>query len=180
MNIKPRKNARESLWAYSERVYAQPDVKRVLLELQDVYQLNIDIALWCCWLQDNSIFLAKETLDDVLVAIDSVNQAVLRQLREARHYLRNSGSFSRVQERVISKQVLSAELMIEKVLIYRLQDLTSRFHEVMQDREDPLSLEHYLEFMMIPDARQVAEMLLNASQIQVAIDNSSQGLVSDA
>lgn len=154
----------EALWDYAVRIYAFQEVEAIMLGLQDEYYANIDIMLWCCWLEKEGICLAKEALDDVLITIDTVNQETLIKLREVRKHLKEAGSFTQVQAKVISKQVLNAELMIEKVLIHRLQDLTRRFAEVMKDPDDPLSLAYYLDFMRIPDARQIAHLVRAASR----------------
>ncbi len=162
MPLKPRlPNTmwKESLWDYSVRVYAHKEVENIVLGLQDEYHANVDIILWCCWLDAEGVCLSKEALDDVLITIDTVNQATLLKLREVRRYLKEAGSFTQVQSKVISKQVVNAELMIEKVLIHRLQDLTRRFVEVMEDPQDPLSLSYYLGFLMIPDAKQIAHLI---------------------
>jgi len=150
---------RESLWEYAVRVYEHKEVKRIVLSLQDEYYANVDIILWCCWLEAEGIHLSKEALDDVLITVDTVNQATLIKIREVRRHLKDAGSFTQVQARVISKQLLNAELMIEKVLVHRLQDLTRRFMEVMTDPEDPLNLTYYLDLMMIPDGPQIAHLI---------------------
>ncbi|SMF12291.1 TIGR02444 family protein [Alteromonadaceae bacterium Bs31] len=154
----------EPLWDYSVRVYGHKEVENIVLGLQDEYHANVDIILWCCWMDAEDICLSKEALDDVLITIDTVSQATLLKLREVRRYLKEAGSFTQVQAKVISKQLVNAELMVEKVLIHRLQDLTRRFAEVMEDREDPLSLTYYLDFLMIPDARQIAHLIRVASR----------------
>jgi len=170
-----KRSEKEFLWAFSERVFAQIQVKRILLELQDTYQLDVDIALWCCWLEVNAICLAKDTLEDAQLAVGEVNQSVLSHLRTARRSLRNSGGFSSVQERVICKQILSAELMIEKVLIHRLQNLTDQFRELMSDKADPLSLEYYLETMSVPNAVQVAISVYDACLPEAVLPLSKSG-----
>jgi len=150
---------RESLWDYSLSVYAHKEVENIVLGLQDDYHANVAIILWCCWLDAENICLSKEALDDVLISIDTVSQATLLKLRDVRRHLKEAGSFTQVQAKVIAKQLLNAELMIEKVLVHRLQDLTRRFYEVMKDDDDPLNLAYYLNFLMIPDARQIAHLI---------------------
>ncbi len=154
----------ESLWDYAVRVFSHKEVEDILIGLQDDYHANIDIILWCCWLEEEGIWLSRESLDDVLITIDTVNQETLIKIREVRRYLKDAGSFTQVQAKVISKQLLNAELMIEKVLVYRLQDLTRRFYEVLRDEENPLRLGYYFDFMRIPDAHQIAHLIRVATR----------------
>ncbi|WP_075186993.1 TIGR02444 family protein [Teredinibacter haidensis] len=160
MSTQPSTNLwRESLWDYSVRVFAHKDVEPIVLGLQDDYHANVDIILWCCWLEQERICLSKEALDEVLISIDTINQETLIKLREVRNHLKNAGTFTAVQAKVVSKQLVNAELMIEKVLISRLQDLTRRFAYLMKDPNDPLGLEYYLSFMMIPDASKTSNLI---------------------
>lgn len=152
----------ESLWDFSNRVYCLKALERALLYLQEEYQANIDIMLWCCWLQVENIRISREALDDGLMAIDTVNQESLIKLREARRFIKASASFTEAQAKAISKQVVMAELMIEKVLIDQLQDVTCRFLAVIQDKNDPLTLSYYLDSIMIPNADQTAHQIMKA------------------
>ena len=44
-----------SLWDFAVQVYATPEVEQQSLELQDQYNANINIILWCCWLEIEEI-----------------------------------------------------------------------------------------------------------------------------
>jgi|GEM_PF-453517 len=145
----------EPLWDYSKRVYARKGIEKIVLGLQDEYHANVDIILWCCWLEKEGIDLSEEALDDVLITIDTVNQLTLIKLREVRGHLKTA--FTQKQASIIAKQILNAEMMLEKVLLYRLQELTRRFADVMKDPVKPLNLRYYLEFLSIPDAQYIAE-----------------------
>jgi hypothetical protein len=66
-------------------------------------------------------------------------------------------NFTRVQSQMISKLILQAELAIEKVLLHRLQDMTSKFLEVMPDMVNPVTLKHYLDTLNIENAEARAQ-----------------------
>ncbi|TVZ37257.1 uncharacterized protein (TIGR02444 family) [Alteromonadaceae bacterium 2753L.S.0a.02] len=153
---------RNNLWDYATRVYAHREVENIVLDLQDDYYANVNIILWLCWLEEEAIFLSRELLDDVLITVDTVNQATLIKLREVRKFVKEAGSFTQVQSKLISKQLLNAELMIEKILVHRLQDLTRRSISIMKDEHEPLNLAYYLDFLGIPDARQIARLVRSA------------------
>lgn len=150
-------NWQQSLWDFAVKAYSNPEVEKLSLSLQDNHQANINVLLWCHWLREEKIHIAKEALPDVLEIIDVVSQKTVARLRDVRRELKELGGFTRVQAEVISKQILHAELMVEKVLLHRLQDLTRRFTEVMPDSQNPLQLVDYLEYLKVPSAAKVAE-----------------------
>lgn len=152
---------RTSLWDYALGVYANKDVESAVLELQDNYCANVNIILWLCWLDEETLFLSRSLLDDVLISVDSVSQATLVKLREARRYIKNGEAFTEVQARLVLKQLLSAELMIEKILIHRLQEFT-RCNRSQRFEQEPLGLSYYLEFLGIPRAREQARSVSGA------------------
>ncbi|WP_188152323.1 TIGR02444 family protein [Teredinibacter waterburyi] len=156
----------ESLWDYANRVYAHKEVESLVLDMQDEYYANVDIILWCCWLDSEGIPLSCEVLDDILISVDTVSQSTLLKIRDVRRYLKNTASFTPTQSKVITKQLLNAELVIEKVLLFRMQDLTRRFAILMRDERAPLSLRYYLEFLGIPDAPQLARMVQTACKLR--------------
>ncbi len=161
----------QPLWDYASGVYESPELKAMLHTIQNDYSANVNIALWCTWLELNHIEISKETIDDVLIAVDSVSQTTVSKVREIRQHIKRAELFTKVQTKLILKYLLNTELMIEKILIQRLQDLSERFAEVMPDSFDPLSLEAYLEFMDIPDAYQQAQTILSLCKEQLEEKN---------
>src|SRR5690606_40160606 len=135
---------RNPLWTYATGFYAQEAIKQKCLELQDVYGASVDMILWLCWLDFNRIHLSPATLDEALNIIGGSNQELLGGLRELRSKLIASSNFTRVQEQLVRKHILAAELAIEKILLQRLQDLTSRLSPVGPE-EECLSLFDYLD-----------------------------------
>lgn len=156
-----------SLWDFALQVYSASEVEQQSLQLQDDFHANINIILWCCWLETEGIELSVNLLDDVLITIDSVSLQTVAKLREVRRVIVESGAFTKVQAQSAKKHILNAELMIEKVLLHRLQDLTCRFLE-SKDYKDisaddqKIDLQYYLAFIGVPDARKSAGLMANA------------------
>lgn len=151
------------LWDYAVTAYQNPELKSVSLGLQNKYHANINIILWCCWLKSEQLALSGSFLDQVLIKIDTVSQMTVSALRKVRRQLRDSGSFSESEIAKINSHIQSAELMIEKALLDKLQDLTLRF---LEDNEfelvvNPafLNVHYYLEFLQIPHCEQFASVL---------------------
>ncbi len=157
-----------SLWDFAVQVYATPEVEQQTLQLQDEFNANINIILWCCWLENEDISLSARLLDEVLVTIGSLSSQTLVKLREVRRVLMESGNFTKVQAQSVKKHLLNAELVIEKVLLHRLQDLTCRFVEskdyknTLSASDKKLDLRYYLAFIGVSDAHKNAALLLNA------------------
>lgn len=148
------------LWTYATGFYAQEPIQQKCLELQDVYGANVDMILWLCWLDSNRIHLPPATLDEALTIVGGVNQELLGGLRELRNTLIASSNFTRVQEQLVRKHLLAAELAIEKILLQRLQDFTSRLSSVGPE-EECLSLFDYLDRFAIERSGQVAAYFLD-------------------
>lgn len=149
-----------NLWAYATGFYSQEPIKQKCLELQDVYGANVDMILWLCWIDSNRLHIPPLALDDALAIVGGINQELLSGLRDLRSKLIASSSFTRVQEQLVRKHILAAELAIEKVLLQRLQDLTSRMMPVGPE-EECLSLFDYLDRFAIDRSGQVAAYFLD-------------------
>ncbi len=172
LNEPINKNFNKSLWDYASNCYALPEVEALSLSLQKQFHANVNIILWCCWLKSEKIQLSSIWLEDVLIKIDSVSQMTVSSLRDVRQQLKHGGNFTKVQIKVVSKQILAAELLIEKILLHKLQDLTGRFLEVndQQLSENPelLDLKYYLNFLQVPNPGFHAKKLHSLCQIQTA------------
>ncbi len=150
---------KSNLLTYAVGFYAQEPIKQKCLELQDVYGANVNTILWLCWLDSNRLHIPPAVLDEAVVIVGGINQELLSGLRELRTKLIASSSFTRVQEQLVRKHILAAELAIEKVLLQRLQDLTSRQNPVGPE-EECLSLFDYLDRFAIERSGEVAAYFL--------------------
>ena len=160
----------KSLWDFASSCYALPEVETLSLTLQNQFNANVNIILWCCWLKSEGITLSSIWLEDVLIKIDSVSLMTVSSLRDVRRQLKQGGNFTKVQVEVVSKQILAAELLIEKILLHKLQDLTGKFIDANEEQiaEDPtvLDLKYYLSFLQIPNPGFHAKKLQSLCQIQ--------------
>ncbi|ABD82845.1 TIGR02444 family protein [Saccharophagus degradans] len=150
----------KSLWESVLDSYSKPTVEQLSLAWQDQYGANVTLMLWCVWLQRENICLSKDVLQDVVATIKEVEDATLWPLRRARAALYDLSVITRVQQQLVKKQVLAAELSIEKILVHKLQDVTQKYIEVMRDVEAPLQLEDYLQSLAMPNAAMCAQEYL--------------------
>jgi uncharacterized protein (TIGR02444 family) len=141
---------REKLVDFACRIYACPGVERYCRVLQDEAFANVNLVLWLAWLQDQAIYLEKEALFQAEDLIGEITGEVVALLRHVRQRIKHIGHFTRVQEQLIGKHILQAELSVEKILLERLQDLTGRLSRIQDPACEPLLLRDYLHHLQMP------------------------------
>lgn len=159
----PNHEIKDSLWDFACGLYADPSIKEQCLDLQDVYNADVTLILWLCWIDAADLGVRRADLPQAQGIVAGVNRELLTGLRELRSQLIASSSFTRVQEQLIRKHILSAELAIEKVLLQRLQDLTARLVP-SQEEEELLSLFDYLETLDMDNCGEVSALFLERSR----------------
>ena len=140
---------REPLPAFAENLYAKPEVEKWCLSLQDAYHVNVNILLWCFWLQKEELRISRYWLEDVLISIDTTSQLTINRLREVRQMIKKSSDFTKVQSKQVCKHILNAEISAERILLQRLQDLSLKFLEAesFPQNRDLITPEYYLGFL---------------------------------
>lgn len=117
-------------WRYSLRVYAQPGVAELALKWQNQYGANVNILLWCSWLEAQDIALTESLLSSALAGIKDWDEGLVKALRSIRHSLGshsfNLGSLSgagssaavvnEAAEESLKRLLLAAELDAEQSL----------------------------------------------------------------
>ncbi|MDH5473563.1 MAG: TIGR02444 family protein [Gammaproteobacteria bacterium] len=77
-------------WNYSNSIYNHPEVENSCLKLQDKYQADINILLYCCWTGQKQISLSENDIK-ILINISQPWQTnILSHLRSARKTLKIS------------------------------------------------------------------------------------------
>lgn len=153
------KDSLNDLYDFAVRLYQDESVSTQCLDLQDSDGASVNVVLWLCWLHANEIKLRPSALTQALNVVGGVNLRLLSGLRELRNELRASDSFTRVQEQLIRKHILSAELAIEKIMLQRLQDLTNYLPVAGAD-EDHLTLFDYLSHLRVTDSGEKASFFI--------------------
>ena len=167
---------KQQLWPFACGVYEFGDVKGQCLELQDVYGANVDVILWLAWLHSRRCFLSKEILPHALAIVGGVSQDLLKGLRDLRSKLTSSSNFTRVQEQLVRKHILAAELAIEKISLQRLQDLTA-CQTPIGSALDALNLFDYLDSLGLQEADEIAADLLAASRGYWLMQEDEQAVI---
>ena len=71
------------LWNYTTQIWTLPEVETICLDLQNSYEANINILLYCCWVGDKNLNLND---DDLQALLDTVQpwQTIIKPLRDSR------------------------------------------------------------------------------------------------
>jgi uncharacterized protein (TIGR02444 family) len=111
-----------SLWEWAVTAYQSNDVPDVCLWLQDKHGQNTSLLLWAIWGAPSAAVVEKGA-----EIARSWDNRVLTPLREARRNLRDSqppvDDHAREELR---EEIMSAELLAERVLMETLQTLAPR------------------------------------------------------
>ena len=80
--------ANTGFWAWSLDHYSAPGVEAVLLELQDSFNLNVNMLLWCCWCAEYFEDVPEAVFRKADERLRHWSQAVTTPLRQARRFLK--------------------------------------------------------------------------------------------
>ena len=75
------------LWNYSTQIWTLPEVESICLDLQDNYDTNVNMLLYCCWTGDKNLSLND---DDIQSLLDTVQpwQTIIKPLRDSRKMMK--------------------------------------------------------------------------------------------
>ena len=77
-------------WHYSLSTYALPGVAEQALAWQNAEGLNVNILLWCTWLDQQGLGLHESGLTEVTDGVQEWDLTVVQALRGARGVLKSS------------------------------------------------------------------------------------------
>ncbi len=76
------------LWSFSDQIYKLPEVEGACLKLQNNFDADINIIMYCLWIADKGIKLNQE---DAIVLIQTTlpwQKTILKPLRDARKMMK--------------------------------------------------------------------------------------------
>jgi len=119
------------LWNYSTQIWTLPEVEKICLALQDNFDININILLYCCWVGDKNLNLSDDDLQSLLDTIQPW-QTIIKPLRESRKLMQQQSiairpdlkdqTISNMNEMELNAEHM-AQLALEKAL--KLKNITS-------------------------------------------------------
>ena len=102
-------------WEFSMSVYSHPSVKEACLALQNRFDMNVNVLLFCCWLASTGKGrLTKQELQALLNIIDKWHRSITKSLRDVRYSL---AAFSKIKLPLnkLRQSILENELLAEQV-----------------------------------------------------------------
>ena len=76
------------LWDFSVQTYSLPEVKDLCLELQNNFDADINIIMFCLWIAEQSIELSKEDTVALIQTTLPWQKSILKPLRDARKMIK--------------------------------------------------------------------------------------------
>lgn len=112
---------RQTFWSWSLSRYAAEGVAQPLLQLQDEFQLDVNILLWCGWCAERYQEIPVAVIRSAVEFAGDWSQGVTRPLRAARRALRNppaaaAGDDAARLRASIKESELAAERVEQEVL----------------------------------------------------------------
>lgn len=105
--------ATDDFWHFSLKLYQIEQVKDTLLQAQDKLGLNVNLALFCLYLNQQGIFSTTEQMAQLATELNAFNQEFTQKLRALRLDFRiKQQQLDSYEE--IKKALLTAELLLEQ------------------------------------------------------------------
>ena len=121
-------NKPQKFWTFSLELYDAEGVAAACLELQDAYQLDVNLILFCFW--HGSVYgkIDQELLQNIIKLSIEWRSGVVQPLRSARSWMKLNSNPSE-QFDSLRKRIKADELMAEKFQIERIASLTLVFNK---------------------------------------------------
>ena len=158
------------LWSFSEQTYSLPEVKDICLDLQNNFDADINIILYCLWIADKCIKLNQEDVKALIQATLPWQNSILKPLRDARKMMKQHiiAMPAELQEQTISnlrEMELNAEHMSQMAL-EKIIDVNKSSQETPAVECATLNTSLYLQQLdavsSINDVSEALNKLLNA------------------
>lgn len=104
------------LWDFSLAYYARPRVADTCLELQDVHGANVNLVLWCIWLEQRGLRLDSAHLHSAGERIRQWDEHYVKPLRQLRRRMKAEFGVTDAGIEQLRSQIKAAELLAEKQL----------------------------------------------------------------
>lgn len=127
-------NLTSSLWDFSQRYYARPQVADACLRLQDEQGVNVNLLLWCLWLGQGGLRLDAARLRSAQKRIHAWDEHYVVPLRQLRRRMKVEFGVADLGIEQVREQIKKAELSAEKQLQLWLEAVASTW-----TNDDPAS-----------------------------------------
>lgn len=98
-------------WLFSLRIYAEPVVAELCLRLQDEFGVNVNLLLFCCWLDVNGIDKGEHFLHSVEAAVKQWQTEVVQPLRRVRRWVDAGDFYQRLKAVELEAERLEQDML---------------------------------------------------------------------
>ena len=160
------------LWNYATQIYQIPEVEGSCLELQNQYDADVNILLYCCWVSEQKHRLSGEDIQ-ILQTTTAPWQTILKPLRDARQMMKQHIILipSEQQNQTIdnmSEIELNAEHMAQLALEGCL-DISQREREAEMSAADCCAQNIYTYLQQLEGVKSISDISEPVSQLLSAI-----------
>lgn len=114
----------DSLWDFSLSLYANRELADACLHLQDQQGVNVNLILWCAWLEYLGVYLEDAHLQEAHHHVDAWDQHYVIPLRQLRRRMKAEFGTADANIEAVRASIQQAELAAEKELQRRLQQIS--------------------------------------------------------
>lgn len=143
----------DQLWDFSLKFYRQPGVEPLCLTLQEHWQADINILLWLCWLETESIAIENTQIQLAEAHIATWNREAVWPLRTLRMEMKQRYGISDTAIEATRSAIKKAELQAERVVQIRLEQLAHTWRA--QTQRQPMTPGHnlavYADYLQLPE-----------------------------
>lgn len=121
-------------WNFSVQIYALPEVEKYCLDLQNKYDADINIILYCLWISEKPVILNQDDIELLIEATRPWQETILKPLRDARKMMKQhiiampsemmNQTISSLSDMEINAEHMS-QLALEKTLDLNLNTVPS-------------------------------------------------------
>ena len=112
-------NAPQKFWYFSLQLYDAQGVAAACLELQDAYQLDVNLILFCFWHGSAYGAVDQELMQDVIEFSSEWRNSVVQPLRNARTWMKLNPSpseqFDSLRERIKADELMTEKYQQEQI-----------------------------------------------------------------
>ena len=117
-----------SLWDFSLAHYARAGVADACLHLQDAHGVNVNLLLWCAWLEEHGLTLDATRLSSAQKRIHAWDQNYVVPLRQMRRRIKVEFGVTDKDIERVRQQIKQAELVAEKQVQLWLEEIAQTWH----------------------------------------------------
>ncbi|MBL4582468.1 MAG: TIGR02444 family protein [Gammaproteobacteria bacterium] len=124
-------NKPQTFWKFSLQLYSREGVAAACLELQDAYQLDVNLILFCFWHGSAYGEVDQELLQKVIAFSIEWRSHVVQPLRSTRTWMKLNPRLSE-NSQSLRERIKADELIAEKIQQEQIASLTSTFNNGRQ------------------------------------------------